>query len=192
MSCCGRTTSSRTTCFLKILLPASPSIGRQKRRFRGLTLPITDAIQSRRKTLDWFHVLRGGVGLVYMEISWCLIRTPAWSPHRVTESDIIYPDSMPLHTHRIIQCVSKTKPNFIEKQNCKKKINRIRARVMNEFWRTIQLHVAYARRLAMPSQASEYIHVLLLFSPSHMLVQLWDRLRYVELNESAKDDIIWK
>lgn len=191
MSCCGRTTSSRTTCFLKILLPASPSIGRQKRRFRGLTLPITDAIQSRRKTLDWFHVLRGGVGLVYMDISWCLIRTPVWSPHRVTESDIIYPDSMPLHTPDYSVCI-QNQTKFYRKTKLQKKKNRIRARVMNEFWRTIQLHVAYARRLAMPSQASEYIHVLLLFSPSHMLVQLWDRLRYVELNESAKDDIIWK
>lgn len=120
MSCCGRTTSSRTTCFLKILLPASPSIGRQKRRFRGLTLPITDAIQSRRKTLDWFHVLRGGVGLVYMEISWCLIRTPAWSPHRVTESDIIYPDSMPLHTPDYSVCI-QNQTKFYRKTKLQKK-----------------------------------------------------------------------
>lgn len=95
------------------------------------------------------------------------------------------------HTPDYSVCI-QNQTKFYRKIKLQKKINRIRARVMNEFWRTIQLHVAYARRLAMPSQASEYIHVLLLFSPSHMLVQLWDRLRYVELNESAKDDIIWK
>lgn len=45
-------------------------------------------------------MLCGGGGSVYIEITGCVIKMPARSPHRVTEPDnsrLTYSDSMPLH-----------------------------------------------------------------------------------------------